>query len=242
MKYLLLLFLSVSAYADYGLPQYQDPSKSYKCWKKIQNQIDKDEIEGKWRAKLNPKNSFMYMAPTSRVGRWWILDKEEGFEILVKETAFDRVVLKYPLKNCQPEMAHVVFSNPLKSGFTDASLAQTIEKNKSGLVYTWSPGMGFSLDGMKAIQKAAEKNKLSLSILTDPNADIKTAKEALSKAGLKDITIIPNTSMDLRFRNALIHFPNLMMYKDGKMVDVIVPGVMGAEQYAEVINSFMEKK
>lgn len=242
MKWFILLLISFSVYADFGLPQFEEPSKNFKCWKKIQNQMGKDEIEGKWRAKLNPKNSFMYMAPTSRVGRWWILDKEEKFEILVKETAFDRIVFKFPLRNCQPEMAHVVFSNPLIAGFSDASLAQAMEKNKTGLVYTWSPGMGFSLDGIKAIQKAAENKKLSLTILTDPNADEKVAKEALAKAGLKNITINPNISMELRFRNALLHFPNLMMYKDGKMVDVIVPGVMGSEQYAEVINSFMEKK
>ena len=237
---LLLVLMSTRAFA--ALPNARKiahPEKGFQCWKQMQPQFKLDGIGGGWRAKLKPDGKFMQAAPSKLIGRWWFLDKHEGKEILVRETTYERLIVRYNPQNCQAEFATL----PLKAvegGFTDAELTRTVYQNPKGLIYTWSPGMQLSVEGLKAIKEAAQTAKLPLTILLDPRADVAQAKAALQRAGLTDVSLQAMNSYELRNRNVLMHFPNLSMYRDGRVLNEMVPGLLGSGNYQAVIKKYLE--
>jgi len=239
-----LLFLmgtrAIAATENFALPKPADPAKAFQCWKSMKNFAEREGVYGKWRPKLSPEMNFIYMAPTSRVGRWMILDKTPSHDVLVLETPYERTVVRYEHSNCQPSMAQMHLNHSATKGFTDQSLAKVLQDNAKGLLYSWSPGMGYSVEGIKAIREVADEMKLPLTLLLDPKANLVEAKNALNKAGIKNVELLTNQSMDLRFRNTLMHFPNLVMYRDQKIIDEFVPGLMSGKQYSAVVKRYLE--
>lgn len=239
---LLLVLMGTRAIASVSsMPVSQKPEKAFVCWKAMQPLFQRDGVVETWRAKMRPDNTFMYTAPTGKLSRWWTLDKEAGYELLVKESPYDRMIVRYSTGNkCAPEVATVALNAPV-DGFTDAELARTLKNGQGGgLIYSWSPFMDHSVRGIKTIREVAKKNNLALTLVLDPNVKEADALSALKSAGITDVKLTKMHSFELRKRNTLMHFPNIVMYKNGRMVGPMVPGVMGQTTYSRVVGKYLE--
>jgi hypothetical protein len=239
---LLLVLMGTRAIASVGtMPVSQKPEKAFVCWKAMQPHFKRDGVVQSWRAKMRPDNSFMYTAPTGKLSRWWTLDKEDGYELLVKESPYDRLIVRYATNNnCAPEVATVPLKAPV-DGFTDAELARTLKASQGGgVIYSWSPFMDHSVRGIKTIREVAQKNNLALTIVLDPNVKEADALKALKKEGITGVKLTKMHSFEMRKRNTLMHFPNIVMYKNGRMVGPMVPGVMGQTTYSRVVGKYLE--
>ncbi len=239
---LLLVLMGTRAIASVSsMPQSQKPEKAFVCWKQMQSLIKRDGVVQTWRAKMRPDNTFKYTAPTGKLSRWWTLDKEAGYELVVKESPYDRLIVRYSTTNkCAPEVATVPVKAPI-DGFTDAELARTLKNAQGGgLIYSWSPLMDHSVRGIKAIREVAEKNKLALTIVLDPNVKEADALKALKKEGITGVKLTKSHSLELVKRNTLMHYPNIVMYKNGRMVGPMVPGIMGKTTYSRVVGKYLE--
>lgn len=244
MKYILLIssLFAISALASQApLVKPADPSKTFRCWKNMQPALKDAGVTEEWRPKMKPDLTYQYLRPTRQLSRWVILDKQNGEEYLVRETPIQQMILRYDSKCTASIALRPVKSYNIPGGFNDVLLAKTISENKAGLIYAWSPGMGLSFDGIKYLQKVAKEKKLSLTLVMDPYADEKTGKKYLKQAGIKDVKIQKISSLELINRNTLLHFPNLMMYRDGHIVGPMVPGLVGESGYTHLIKKYLEQ-
>ncbi len=239
---LLLVLMGTRAMASVSsMPQAQKPEKSFVCWKAMQTLIKRDGVGEQWRAKMRPDNTFRYTAPTKTLSRWWTLEKEAGHEVLVKESPYDRLIVRYSTsQKCAPEIATIALNAPT-TGFTDAELARTLKNAQGGgLIYSWSPFMDHSVSGIKTIREVAAKNNLALTIVLDPNVKEADALKALKKEGITDVKLTKMHSFEMRKRNTLMHYPNILMYKSGRIVGPMVPGIMGQTTYSRVVGKYLE--
>lgn len=241
LSFLLVLMGTRAIASVSSMPHAQKPEKSFVCWKAMQPLIKRDGVGETWKPKMRADNTFMYTAPTGKLSRWWTLDKEAGYELLVKESPYDRLIVRYSTtKNCTPEVATVPLKAPI-TGFTDAELARTLKTSqKGGLIYSWSPFMDHSVRGIKTIREVAAKNNLALTIVLDPNVKEADALKALQKEGITGVKLTKSHSFELRKRNTSMHYPNIVMYKNGRMVGPMVPGIMGQTTYSRVVGKYLE--
>jgi hypothetical protein len=217
-----------------------DPAGEFKCFKQMKDIIKDNSPVGEWRMKVKPDLTPQYLRPTKTLSKWIKLEKNQNEEIVIRETPFDQMIVRFD-KNCKRSMS-VVKTNYYQTpnGFTDYKLAQTVQKNKSGIIYTWSPNMNLSVEGIKYIQEVAKNKKLSLTIVLDPYANEAKAKKMLTKNGLGKIQVQKLSSIEMINRNTLLHFPNILMFKDGKMQGPMVPGLLSSHDYSIIIKKYLE--
>lgn len=241
LSFLLVLMGTRAIASVSSMPQAQNPEKSFVCWKAMQPLIKREGVGEAWKPKMRADNTFKYTAPTSKLSRWWTLEKEGGYEVLVKESPYDRLIVRYATTNkCAPEVATVPVKAPV-DGFTDAELARTLKTSQGGgVIYSWSPFMDHSVRGIKTIREVAEKNNLTLTLVLDPTVKEADALKALKKEGITGVKLSKSHSFELQKRNTLMHYPNIVMYKNGRMVGPMVPGIMGQTTYSRVVGKYLE--
>lgn len=112
--------------------------------------------------------------------------------------------------------------------FTDESLRVLLEHSAhnqtAGVIYTWSPRMPISIMGVKDMVKIVEDLDLEMTVVLDPNISDEEADSA-QYAAIHDLKISSRAqSLDLYKMGIRVHYPALIVYKNGEIRDYIRPG------------------
>lgn len=113
------------------------------------------------------------------------------------------------------------------SEFTDRDLDSILRsedtQNTAGLIYAWSPRMPLSILGADEIAIIAKKLNLPLYIVVDPSA---TEQEIRNSVG--NNSLLKNSaalrSEKLISMSMKIHYPSLVMYRNGNLLTPSRPG------------------
>lgn len=104
---------------------------------------------------------------------------------------------------------------PVDRGFADSDLHKTMKENEWGLIFIWTPYMPLSVQALNEIKKAAKAEKAHLTVLLDGKADIAEARKWIAKGLVKDTELLQVASNELYAREINLHFPIVLIYKDG---------------------------
>ncbi len=173
---------------------------------------------GAWRT-LAPYPLPREATPTDSIGVWierWTLPT--GDVELHRVSAEATLVARMAPSDCRETITTYRRSYDtlaLRGAFTDAALRSLVARNARGAVYVWSPRMPLSVSGKE------------------------TARRAAVALGLAFTAVEVNTmeSLELVYRNGTVHYPTLLLYRNGAMLDGAIPGFKSEGAYASLIAS-----
>ena len=114
--------------------------------------------------------------------------------------------------------------------FSDQDLA-TLVRSGRGVIYVWSPHMPLSLDAVAPLSAAARALGLAVTLLLDPAADPAFAARVAAERGLPAPALRVADSVELQFRDVLVHAPAAQAYADGQLAGSAYPGGHTADEY-----------
>ena len=123
-------------------------------------------------------------------------------------------------------------------GFTDLDLNNLLIKSKAGIIYVWSPHMSLSVFELVEMKKYAKKLKVDITVLMDLNSDAKFSKNIVSEYKLPVEYLKRVNSRKLEAFGSNIHFPSMVLYKNGKLIKRI-PGFNGEKEFKRLIKEYL---
>ena len=214
------------------------------CKKEIEAQIIRwDDSKEVWRSMIDGEGLNYSVRPTSMMSVW-LEYKSNVDELYVSKVTPMNVTRVSFDKECNPSLTVLpgILYKSQNPGLDDKGLFEEVQKSQSGLIYTWSPHMSLSIEGVMRIQELAKEMRLPILVLLDPKADLGNAKKILAEKKIEQKNLLSVSSMEMVYRRALIHFPNLLVYKNGKIVDGLLPGLSTKAEYAVFIKKQLSKK
>ena len=122
----------------------------------------------------------------------------------------------------------VAFAGKRRPLFTDNSFARLLALSQAyqtqGVIYTWSPRMNLSLLGIAELQTICKELKLNLIILLDPNISDEEANRVQKPFDESSLPSFRLYSQRLVEMGVLIHYPCIIIYKNGKIIGAFRPG------------------
>lgn len=219
----------------------------WKCGSQIEAALVSQNIAltGAWRKSPNlVKLVQSYRAPTAQIGTWLVLEQaaKSDTETLIVDSAEKRLRYSFSAPGCDAEFALIAkptSDRKIASAeyFYDEDLAALLKKQPSGVIYIWSPHMPLSFRAIPQIREAAKALGLGITFLMDPQADhasaVRVAKEyELGSSGTRRVD-----SHELAMRNALVHFPALIVHREGKICPHIQRGYRRKNRFQTIIES-----
>jgi hypothetical protein len=181
--------------------------------------------------------------PTREIGAWVKVkaSSSDGKIVLKRLTAESIEEVTYRPPACTPEKKvhpRKIREAGLAQAFTDAELRAFISSKKDGIIYTWSPRMPYSIDGIRAVREAAKGLGVSLLILRDPDTSLAEANSMLRKLRVMNCSdcMRPIGSLDLMMRKTTQHFPTAITFTGGQIRDGIFPGMDSSAGYISFYN------
>lgn len=211
--------------------------KSYQCLKSVEK-ITKNWIpKGEWKGYLTSSGRIGLKRPTQKFAHWINLEKYQDKESvsLVNPSNIQKYTFD-PSKKCEATVStfkHNQYSNP--RGMNDSRLMTEMVNNEKGLILMWSPKMQHSFNAIKRLQKIAKEKGLAIHYVLDPFIKPKVAKKELKSRKIKINKFYSLSSLELIQREAMMHYPALFTYKNGKIVGRILPGLMTEDIYTKKI-------
>lgn len=114
--------------------------------------------------------------------------------------------------------------------FDDADL-QAVVRAGRGVIFSWSPHMPLSVDAVAPLKEAADRHGLSVTLVLDPAADRAFAARIAAERGLPAGALRVADSVELQFRDVLVHAPAVQAYAGGRLVGSAYPGGHTADEY-----------
>jgi hypothetical protein len=187
---------------------------------------------------VRPGETVRFAWPTDRIGIWLELRVNEVSGVsLARVTPGGTTELTWSA-NCRvTARGGVAPGGHHLARFTDADLERAVARAPKLLVYVWSPHMPLSIDGLQAVSVAARRLGLSLLPLAHPDADPSYVRSAALEAGVPTGATRPVHSIELAFREALVHAPSLLLYVDGRPAGPAVPGYRDAAGYERILRA-----
>ncbi|HEY1080246.1 MAG TPA: hypothetical protein VGE46_09110 [Bdellovibrio sp.] len=112
--------------------------------------------------------------------------------------------------------------------FKDKDLNAYLKKHQNGVIYILSPHMYLSLKGYPEYESIAKKHRLSFLPLLDPMA---STLENTVQLDLKNISVL--SSKVLLQKDAVLHFPSYVFFRNGKILGRFNPGYDAPDKYEE---------
>ena len=182
--------------------------------------------------------------PTRDLGAWLVLEAGESSATVSRVTP-DSVTTQAFASDCAPSTTRQTnrFPDGGPERFTDADLRRTVSSARAGgapgvVVYLWSPHMPLSVDGYREIQAAAKDHGLGLVALLFPGSNLVFAAAEAERAGIPADALREAASVELTFRDALVHAPTILVF-DGDRVSAVLPGYRSAEGYRGFLSQFI---
>lgn len=238
----LLFFLSViSASAEARLLPAKD---GWDCGGTIEKTMGQLAIKlrGDWKRNSHSSSLPVYSIATSKVAEWVILEKtfegKEGLSLTSEEK-----VTRYEFSPDAGCGSSIKISQLKKSTrgmaslewFDDQALKELLKKSPDGILFIWSPHMRLSLISVSEIKKAASEIGLPVAFLLDPMADQKTAKLEAETYKIGDGALRRVDSVELSMRNSLVHFPTLIVTRNGKICEKVQRGYRKSVKFQAII-------
>ena len=171
----------------------------------------------------------MLVSTTEKFGEWVLVQKIDQGTVLARADERGRLEVTYKTDKCVQEVKPYLNEKIPSQFFTDQEIGNYIKHNKAGAIYIWSPRMGLSEKGLKEIKLATKAMKLPVLLLMDKEVSDKELAGLNKKMG-KDVTRRID-SFDFKMRNVSMHFPALIVFKDGKILSGVKYGYENAEGY-----------
>jgi hypothetical protein len=121
----------------------------------------------------------------------------------------------------------------LKNRFTDEALKAFIDKNQTGLIYVWSTGMPWSVEGIKHIRDAAKELNVPVKVVMSPLSDSKTVSALLKEKKISREDTEIHASLEFVMRGMTIHDPSVLAFKNRQLSRWARPGREGKEMYVK---------
>ncbi len=241
------------------------------CSNEIQRKISNYGAERSWtKMPGGTDGSASYFSPTREVGRWVRVRKYQSGQMqfaVLKKDATETWNYSSTCSATTSERSRAFFHLKDRPGlelFTDADLEALIVRTSDfGVIYVWSPGMGYSYQrnsdpygayrqtddsgqltsGIKNTQDAmaAVRDKLAITmrftVLVDPSVHRSDIDRVL-RGGNHDLTdqmLKRMTAFDLLMRQMGQHYPSLVVYGNGKIYRLMQPGLSTTESYRQFI-------
>lgn len=217
----LLVFILFNFLVHHSLVAAQKPQFT-QCSKQINEILKKWKGLNDWR--LN--KPVYYLTPTENLGEWVVVHMDNEKYYLSKVSEKQELRLTMVKKSCAKKL-ELVEKKVVSRGFTDSDLKKKIGKDKQGIIYLWSPHMPLSVQGLPVIKKLSKKKNWDLIVLLDPKA--KADKELEGHFSKTDL--VRPQSFELKMRNAYLHYPMLLGYKNGKILNKVKYGFEEYELY-----------
>jgi hypothetical protein len=194
---------------------------------------------GAWRT-LAPYPVPREASPTDSAGVWlerWTLSG--GSIELRRVSAVETRVARVDGAGCAVSLGtfrRTYDRAAMVQGFTDDALRDLLQRNARGMIYVWSPGMPLSIRGLAEARAAAGTLGVAF-----------TAVMADARDGAIDSLVVTREdarsmeSVELVYRNATVHYPALVLYRDGRMIDGVVPGYKSRGAYAELAGALLAR-
>lgn len=187
-----------------------------------------------WRA-VAPYPVPREVTPTGTIGVWlerWTMP--DGSVELRRVSAGETRVAR-PGDDCRARVTTLTRrydSAYLATAFTDRTLGALVASRRTGMVYTWSPGMPLSIAGIATARQAAATLGIAFTaVMADAMPDDSTA----SRVPAADAR--PMESVELVYRNATVHYPSVVLYRNGAMLDGVIPGYKSVAAYESLVRA-----
>lgn len=195
-----------------------------------------------WRAAATPRaqpdtadGSHVRHFPTAALGAWVV-------EVVGAQSATSTLVTSDHVTRVEwaPSCASStdVRSRPraVEPRFTDTDLSSRLASGARGVVYVWSPHMPLSVDAFTALLEAAKARKLAVDVVLDPAADRAFATRVATARGLPSNATRAADSVELQFRDVLLHAPTVQAYTYGVLVGSPFPGGHTEAEYGAYLD------
>jgi len=123
-------------------------------------------------------------------------------------------------------------SSATAGALTDAALRRQVESAPRGIVYVWSPGMPLSVQGLEAARRAARTLGVAFTATMVEAGPGYPRPAATSPTDARAME-----SVELMYRNATVHYPAVQLYRDGQMLDGVIPGYKSETTYAALLRT-----
>jgi hypothetical protein len=215
--------------------------KDYACDTQLKTILNQWKVSDQSDWKKQPADSSMhaYKVHGETFAEWVTISTPTQSQTEVNHYLPDGTTMTVTLntKKCD-EQNWVSTAAPKKSKldvFTDDDLKVTLEETKNGILYMWSPNMSLSKMGIKNIKAAAKDLGLPVKLIMDAFADQRFAKLFAQEQKLQDSDLKRMKSRELASNGATLHYPAVIVYKDGKICHGSQNGYRTQEKYRQII-------
>lgn len=187
--------------------------------------------------------------PTAEVGVWVRVATRAGAPPRLARVAAEAVEERSFDDACRPvresrriEPGEGQATRRTANVFTDDDLRGALRGGdgaSSVVVYLWSPHMPLSVDGWPEIVQASARVGARVVPVLFPDGDRGFAEREAARVGMPVTGLREASSVDLTFRDALVHAPAILVYTaDG--VSPVLPGYRDAGGYERYLRDFLE--
>jgi hypothetical protein len=234
--YLLLLTFPFLSFAT--LPE----QTIWTCSNEINSTIQKltQKRDQNWIKVTSTEALPSFKSPNDKVGEWIFLQKNgDKSESIILSRSNENLEYRFaPNKRCFPQvlMSKGTHKESLSSSFSDKDLSQLLRMNPQTVLLIWSPHMRLSVRAIRELEMA----KISFEVIMDPLADQEEATKFVRDYRLDKSSLRRAHSNELNQRNALNHYPALLVAKEGKLCSSVQRGYRKAQRYALIIKEMRE--
>lgn len=179
--------------------------------------------------------------PTARLGAWVVetVGADSASLTLVTRDNATRVTWDSGCTASRETRPRAQATSPR---FTDADLDARVRSGRAGVIYLWSPHMPLSVDAFAALVEAASARGLAVDVVLDPAADRAFASRVATARGLPADAGRVADSIELQFRDVLLHAPTVQAYAGGRLVGPPFPGGHTAAEYGAYLDRVLNER
>lgn len=219
-----------------SFPAFSGELPPMACADKVKSFIKEWKATGEWQEEnMNGLRNTFYASPTNVIGEWVLVRRIPQGTVLSRSRHSGRIEVMLDEKKCAQKVKS--YNHKKASGFTDKDLAKFVTKNKTGVIYVWSPRMDLSVKGISEIKSAAKEKKLPLLILVDK--DVSPAEKTKLEKSLGKDVVKTVDSFELNMRHAQMHFPAILVFKNQKILSEVKYGYEKADRYKLDLDKFL---
>jgi|GEM_PF-4532557 len=213
-----------------------------RCSDIVSQALDKWGSLGQWRmSNIDMDGAHIYRGRTSWSGVWLEVRRYANDEVTAfRMTSNTLTSASWRRANCTPSI-RVDTSTQQKSflygSFNDANLDAMLKREKTGIIYIWSPHMKYSLRGMREILKIAKALKVHVEVLVEGAASDAALRDVQNTEKIDPKYMRAVDSLDIVMRHTTLHYPSMLLFKDGEVLDFMLPGYEASRPLTEIISS-----
>jgi hypothetical protein len=223
----------------------QDPKvfEQVSCRKQLDTLLDHWGATRDWMITIGRADGMrIYRTPTDRTGSWAAVTLFPDRHVEASRVSWStQLRVRFESPDCQARVESTLVKHDAKlsaDAFTDEALEAAIAHTRRGVIYAWSPHMPLSVLGLGYIHEAAKKLHADVITVLDPMAQARAVRDLVSQGKVKREATRRIASLDLLMRGMNVHYPSILVVRDGKIASHMLPGLESEKLYED----FMRKQ